>query len=85
MATGSTGKGKIVVRAFGREAVFEEISYSYPLKLLSPKVTAKGTLPAAIAYALSYGGGLVAGDRVDLDVDVGEGAVLILLTQVSRT
>jgi len=82
MITGSTGNGKIVVRTFGRESVFEELSYSYPLKLLSPKVTAKGKLPTSIAYALSYGGGLVAGDRVNLDVDVGKKAALIFLTQV---
>lgn len=42
-------------------------------------------MPVGIAYMLSYGGGLVGGDRIELEVDVGEGAALMLLTQVRPT
>lgn len=37
----------------------------YPLKLISPSnlFAGRGEVPTAIAYVLSYGGGLVGGDR----------------------
>ncbi|KAF8575511.1 UreD-domain-containing protein [Ramaria rubella] len=77
------GKGRAVLRAFGNETSFSELSYTYPLKLLSPRLPSSGTHPVSIAYILSYGGGLVPGDRMDLDVDIGAGAALVLLTQGS--
>lgn len=73
------GKGRIEVRSDGYEAVLSKLSYSYPLKLLSPRLS----LPAvAVVYILTYGGGLVAGDAVDLHVDIQDGRSLVLLTQV---
>lgn len=36
----------------------------------------------AILYSLTYGGGLIGGDRIELSLDVKPGAKLILLTQV---
>jgi hypothetical protein len=74
------GKGTAILRANGCEAMFTNLSYTYPLKILSPQ--ASSSLPVGIAYIISYGGGLVSGDRIDLDIDVGEGAYLVLLTQV---
>lgn len=74
------GKGKAVLRAYGTEVAFEEMSYTYPLKLLSPKTSA--SKPIAIVYAMSYGGGLVGGDHIDLEIDVGAAAGLVVLTQV---
>ncbi|KAF9518243.1 hypothetical protein BS47DRAFT_1325545 [Hydnum rufescens UP504] len=75
------GKGRAVLHASGTEAIFSELSYQYPLKLLSPDTHAD--IPLAIAYILSYGGGLVSGDRIELDVDVGLHSMLMLLTQGS--
>ncbi|KDQ12931.1 hypothetical protein BOTBODRAFT_34072 [Botryobasidium botryosum FD-172 SS1] len=81
-ATGpARGKGRAVLRKSGNEASFSELSYSYPLKLLSPQGASDA--PVAIAYMMSYGGGLVSGDQVELDVDVGAGTSLLLLTQGS--
>lgn len=74
------GKGRAVLQASGTEAFFSELSYQYPLKLLSPGTNSE--IPLAIAYILSYGGGLVSGDRIELDVDVGSHSMLMLLTQV---
>ncbi|EJD04058.1 UreD-domain-containing protein [Fomitiporia mediterranea MF3/22] len=74
------GSGRIGLTLHGRQAVFTELSYRYPLKLLSPRVTEP---TVAIAYVLTYGGGLVSGDRTHLHVDVGLGASLLLLTQGS--
>lgn len=74
------GKGRIEVRSDGCEAVLSELSYSYPLKLLSPRLS----LPeVAVVYVLTYGGGLVAGDVVDLHVNIKDGRSLVLLTQVT--
>jgi len=75
-----SGTGRISLRSNGSEAVLSELSCSYPLKLLSPRLLA---LKVAVVYVLTYGGGLVAGDRVKLNVEVQDGAVLVLLTQGS--
>lgn len=77
----SVGGGRIVTRSYGSEVVFSELSSTYPLKLLSPRIAQDGV---GLVYILSYGGGLVGGDRVNLTVDVGSGTVLVLLSQVGR-
>ncbi|KAG8927544.1 hypothetical protein FRC02_008072 [Tulasnella sp. 418] len=78
------GRGKATLRSIGRDAVFSELSYAYPLKLLTPRLhhseTASGV---AILYVLSYGGGLVSDDQVHLSVDVGPDSSLVILTQGS--
>ncbi|GJE85745.1 urease accessory protein UreD [Phanerochaete sordida] len=76
----AAGKGRIHVRSDGNEAVLSELSYSYPLKLLSPRLAPSNV---AIVYCLTYGGGLVHGDGVDLEVDVKDRTSLVLLTQGS--
>lgn len=76
----SAGRGRISLHLHGQDAVFSDLSYCYPLKLLSPRVHQPAV---AIAYVLSYGGGLVSGDRIHLEVLVRSGTSLLLLTQVS--
>ncbi|KAH0838208.1 UreD urease accessory protein-domain-containing protein [Lanmaoa asiatica] len=61
------GHGRIACASHSSSVVFTELSATYPLKLLSPKI-AQDTV--AIVYVLSYGGGLVNGDHVKLVVDV---------------
>lgn len=73
------GGGRIILRSHGSNVAFSELSATYPLKLLSPRTTQDGV---AIVYVLSYGGGLVGGDNLQLFVDVGPGGVLVLLSQV---
>lgn len=74
-----SGVGRVVLRSHGSDAVFSELSYKYPLKLLSPQIHEKKT---AVLYVLSYGGGLVGGDTVRLSVEVYDASVLVMLTQV---
>ena len=50
-----------------------------PLRLLHPKNS--GT--AAWVYAATYGGGLLGGDTIDLDVSIAPGASALLSTQAS--
>jgi len=74
-------KGIAVLQAYGNDSAFAQLSYTYPLKLLSPKI--QSGLPVSILYILSYGGGLVSEDCVELDITVEQGATLVCLTQVS--
>lgn len=60
-------------------------SYQYPLKLVSPAplfVESSGQLIHTV-YLLTYGGGLVAGDAIDLCVTLEASTRLVLLTQGS--
>ena len=50
-----------------------------PLKLLTPR----HSTAAAWIYANTFGGGLVAGDRIDLTVQLGAGTTAVLTTQAS--
>ena len=71
------GQGRIICASHGSSVVFTELSATYPLKLLSPRLD-----NVAIVYVLSYGGGLINGDHVKLNVDVTDGCRLLLLSQV---
>ena len=78
------GTGRAHLQAFGKDAIFSELSFTYPLKLISPKILGEDVPPVAIAYILSYGGGLISSDRIDISFEVGPRAILMLLTQVSN-
>ncbi|CAO1614466.1 unnamed protein product [Parajaminaea phylloscopi] len=78
-------------------SAFTHLSFSFPLKLITPRTTSRDASvwvqskgyaegkfrPCAVAalYVVGYGGGLVSGDDVDLDIDVGHQCTLLLLTQ----
>jgi urease accessory protein len=65
-------------RVRGRTVVVRSAAAS-PLKLICPA----GRDGASRLYSCSYGGGLVGGDRLSVDLRVGEGAVVLLSTQSS--
>lgn len=71
------GCGRLAVTAVAGASALTDLAGANPLKLLAS--CARG--PAAWVYAGTYGGGLLAGDAVDLDVQVGSGARLFLGTQ----
>lgn len=75
-----SGSGRIVLGAQGRGVAFSDLSCAYPLKLLSPRTFQDRV---AVVYVLTYGGGLVGGDRLKLSVDVKDKTVLVLLSQGS--
>jgi urease accessory protein len=79
--TSGPGHGTIKLSFDGSRCLFSELAAAYPLKLLAPRLD---NARVAIVYILSYGGGLVGGDRVHLDVEVQTGAALLALTQVRR-
>jgi len=75
------GKGHIVLSRYGEDQqVLSTLSFQYPLKLISPRGFGQ---PCTSVFMMSYGGGLVGGDQIDLSVTIQEDCKLALLTQGS--
>src|SRR5687767_5048779 len=76
----AAGDGKIVAKLLPAGGTgLETMLYQYPLKLISP--SSHSDQKSVLAFILSYGGGLVGGDAVNLSVEVHPGAKLSLVTQ----
>ncbi|KAM3564714.1 hypothetical protein ARSEF4850_001743 [Beauveria asiatica] len=79
-STATAGGGTIVAGPLPSGGTGLEImQYQYPLKLISP--SASSDQSSVLVFLLSYGGGLVGGDSVDLSVKVKNGSKLSLMTQ----
>lgn len=68
--------------------VLRTLAYQYPLKLISPAALALSNENEAAhlihtIFVLTYGGGLVAGDSIDLHVSLAGATRLVMLTQGS--
>jgi urease accessory protein len=66
--------------------VLSALTFQYPLKLITPDPhTAPNERqdPVTIVFLLTYGGGLVGGDRISLRVQLTDQTKLVLLTQGS--
>lgn len=93
------GSGLAIVRSQGQEprcqATFTHLRFSFPLKLICPRTSSHqateylrqndASFSSAVAalYIVGYGGGLVSGDDVSIDIDVGSHCTLLILTQGS--
>jgi urease accessory protein len=73
----SKGAGHLRVARVAGESAVVSCRATSPLHLFTPR--ARGG--AVWAIATTHGGGLVAGDVIDLDVEVGPGATALLSTQ----
>lgn len=73
------GRGMLSVVRAGPRSVVSRAYATSPLRWLTPRN--HGT--AAWVYAATYGGGLVGGDRLRVDVAVGPDATAVLSTQAS--
>jgi urease accessory protein len=71
------GDGYFQVRQVAGRSVVTRAMARSPLRLLTPRHTDK----AAWVYTSTFGGGLVAGDRIELHADIGPGAMCVLGTQ----
>ncbi|KAI2623457.1 UreD-domain-containing protein [Xylaria nigripes] len=79
-STSSPGEGRIVVNSpLNHLSTIEHISYQYPLKLISPSL--KLNQASVLVFLLSYGGGLVGGDQVNLSIELRSCAKLSIVTQ----
>ncbi|KAK0639023.1 UreD urease accessory protein-domain-containing protein [Cercophora newfieldiana] len=80
-SSSTPGEGLIVARLLsdGATSGLSAITYQYPLKLITPSRPSETR--SVLVFLLSYGGGLVGGDVVNLTVDVQAGARLSVVTQ----
>ena len=76
------GVGRLVITRLGERPVLSHQSYSYPLKIITPR-----TDPAyqcLCVFLLNYGGGMVSGDVVQVDAVVESGGCKVaFITQGS--
>lgn len=73
------GRGRIVLEKWQGHLHLSDLAFTYPLKLVAPKPS----MECQSIFMLSYGGGLVGGDMLDLSVVLEPDTVLALLTQGS--
>jgi urease accessory protein len=78
-ASDAPGRGRLGVERRASRSVVTSAFATSPLRLLTPANHGD----AAWVYTSNYGGGLVDGDRVVIDVEVGPGAAAFVSTQAS--
>lgn len=79
------GQGNIELSLLppGRQ-VLTDLTYQYPLKLIAPDPhNSADEKHVTVVFLLTYGGGLVGGDKVNLRVSLAEQTRLVLVTQGS--
>ncbi|ETI21194.1 hypothetical protein G647_07538 [Cladophialophora carrionii CBS 160.54] len=84
-SSAAAGTGEIILALLppGRQAL-QKCTYQYPLKLIAPDPHHSGEQKhVTIVFLLTYGGGLVGGDQIDLKAVLQDGTRLVLLTQGS--
>jgi len=72
-----SGQGRLRIVRSGDQSVVHTARATSPLKFLLPRNHGAG----AWAFVTNLGGGLVDGDAIDVELDVGPGAVALLGTQ----
>ena len=75
----ASGRGELRIARAGAHSVVARAFATSPLRLLTPRNDGH----AAWVFTSSFGGGLVDGDRLSLDVNVGDGAAAFISTQAS--
>ncbi len=74
------GEGRLVVKLLPHDiSALSTMSFQYPLKLISPSPSAQQK--SVLVFLLTYGGGLVGGDQVHLEIDINPKAKLSIVTQ----
>ncbi|KAJ1897721.1 hypothetical protein LPJ66_003199 [Kickxella alabastrina] len=79
------GEGSISCQVIAGR-LYQTHSSAYPLKIISPQAHPdhpQSAFKPCINYILSYGGGIVHGDRIHINAHAGKGCALIMLTQGS--
>ncbi|KAI9318936.1 urease accessory protein UreD [Dichotomocladium elegans] len=77
-ASNVPGTGIITCQCHDRKAQLSRLHAQYPLKFIPTQAHVDRL---AVVYMLSYGGGIVSGDRFDVTVHVESRAMLLLMTQ----
>ncbi|KAJ3319072.1 hypothetical protein HDV06_006691 [Boothiomyces sp. JEL0866] len=74
------GNAKIVCELVNHKAELTQLSFAYPVRLMQPKSFLDNH---QAVYILGYGGGLLAGDHVSIEVQVKESTLLSIHSQAS--
>ncbi|XP_047081001.1 urease accessory protein D-like [Lolium rigidum] len=83
MPAAPTATGVVrVEKVRGRSAVTRCFA-KYPLKIIVPSKVGSASSGAVWLYSLTYGGGIVSGDRISCTVSVGDGCTAAMTTQAS--
>jgi urease accessory protein len=77
--TTQRGKASLVVERVAGESALTSSFATSPMKLLAPRSRGRSVW----AFTSSFGGGLVAGDQTQLDLQIGKGAQCFIATQAS--
>jgi urease accessory protein len=77
----AAGHGEVYLTASPSQ--FKTMTYAYPLKLISPSPLQSSTHTVHAIFLLTYGGGIVAGDTIYLNITLESNTRLIVLTQGS--
>lgn len=83
-SSSSPGRGEIILSLLPPDRqVLTKWTYQYPLKLIAPDPHLANDLPVTMAFLLTYGGGLIGGDKIYLRICLADQTRLVLLTQGS--
>lgn len=86
-STSSPGTGNIRIAKLPPEKqILKSFEYQYPLKLIAPDPhisAGPSHHTVTLVFLLTYGGGLVGGDKISLNVSLEENTRLVLVTQGS--
>ncbi|KAI4351145.1 hypothetical protein L6164_005528 [Bauhinia variegata] len=80
--TGLETGAVVVEKVDGRSTPIRCLS-KYPLKFIIPRKVGSSKTDAVWIYMLTYGGGVVSGDRISCKLSVGDACTAVLTTQAS--
>ncbi|KAL7596893.1 urease accessory protein D isoform X1 [Lactuca sativa] len=75
--------GRLVVGRVGGKSTVTRCFSKYPLKFIIPTKAGRSEIDAVWIYTLTYGGGIVSGDCISVDLTVEDGCTAVLTTQAS--
>ncbi|XP_078168925.1 urease accessory protein D-like isoform X2 [Carex rostrata] len=75
--------GVVTVEKVRGRSTVTRCFFRYPLKLILPKKVGASQVDAVWIYALSYGGGIVSGDKISCKISIGDQCTASVTTQAS--
>ncbi|XP_058001681.1 urease accessory protein D isoform X2 [Hevea brasiliensis] len=75
--------GKVTVEKVDGKSTVTRCFSKYPLKFIIPTKVGPSKSDAVWIYTLTYGGGIVSGDSISSEFNIGDGCTTVLTTQAS--
>lgn len=75
--------GKVVVEKVGGKSTVTRCFSKYPLKFIVPCKAGPCKTDSVWIYSLTYGGGIVSGDSISCEFEIGDGCTTVFTTQAS--